>query len=135
METKICSTCNKKKPIENFHKAKGYIGGRVGQCRDCLNMMNRKRRKENPEKYRKKNKDWIDRNPELVRANRLKSYKNALEKEGYIVSYSPISNQREVDILIDFSEWWNLNCSNEEVIDTKEISKYLIIISNKYVEN
>ena len=36
-ETKKCSLCRRRKPLNEFYRGKGGIGGREGQCKSCKN--------------------------------------------------------------------------------------------------
>ncbi len=36
-ESKKCSLCRRRKPLDEFYRAKGGIGGRTGQCKSCAN--------------------------------------------------------------------------------------------------
>jgi superfamily II helicase len=34
---KICKTCGVEKPLDEYHRNKNYLDGRVKECKDCRN--------------------------------------------------------------------------------------------------
>ena len=76
METKICNNCNVEKLIDYFTKGKS-------KCKLCIASIKREKYKENPELYKKWNKEnperikeinkkWQKENPEKVKLKRKK---------------------------------------------------------------
>lgn len=91
--TKICTWCHKEQPLESFHKAKGYRGGRRTWCKNCCHEKNKvkkataeykaqqrdysRRTRENfaeREKRRLRMKTWRANNVERVRAANIARY-------------------------------------------------------------
>ena len=85
METKKCSTCKQTLALNDFSKDSRYKQGVKGQCKSCLMKMQNKRRKKNPDKYRKKMNDWIKSNPLLTEKRRIRAYTKYLTDRGFSV--------------------------------------------------
>jgi hypothetical protein len=89
METKKCTYCEEIKNLSAFR----YVPSRKvwnAQCNKCENENRRKRRAENPEKFRAQAKTWRENNPELVAefkkkdgAKRRERAKTETPKEGF----------------------------------------------------
>lgn len=106
MSRKTCTSCNKKKDINDFYKNIHTKNGLVSCCKLCLNIKNKKYReankkkiKERRAKYYKKNKDrlkkcskiykdknkdktieYLKKNEERIKERRVKYYKKNKEK-------------------------------------------------------
>ena len=37
MSSKVCNKCNAERPVTDFYKDKRYVGGRMHQCKSCMN--------------------------------------------------------------------------------------------------
>ena len=48
---KICTVCNKEKPVEEFAPT-GYIGKRNGKCRECVSALRKAYRQKNYDRMR-----------------------------------------------------------------------------------
>ena len=81
---KTCSKCGKEKPESEFHRRGSR---RDAQCKSCVNTQQRERYRKNPEssreysrRYREShpekmariNKDWVAKNPDRSRNNKLR---------------------------------------------------------------
>ena len=63
--TKICTKCGQEKPLAEFYNNKKAKDGKTFRCKSCMNTVNEKYRKDNPEKVKetrrktkKKAKSW-----------------------------------------------------------------------------
>ncbi len=87
METKKCSQCKKVKELSEFSNDIRYSYGVKGICRRCTQDNVNKKRKENPEKYRKIMNDWIHSRPDLAEKRRITYYINYLKGRGFVVEF------------------------------------------------
>lgn len=82
-KTRVCRKCGKRKLLINFHKKKDCRFGYSYTCLECENAHSRQKRKNNPEKYRKydrnkylKYKDIMNERGRLYyKLNKVKFYK------------------------------------------------------------
>ena len=81
MTEKKCSKCGEWKLFEEFHKDKTKKDGREYRCRACKNESDRKKYKEDPEKHRKRTREYREANPEKCRESKRKHYEANREKE------------------------------------------------------
>jgi len=58
MQTKICNTCHKEKPIVEFRSMHRGIFGVRGECKFCCNKKQKLRRNKNKEKYNLSSKNF-----------------------------------------------------------------------------
>lgn len=56
MTTKVCRICCQEKSLDLFHVRKDSPDGYRTECKDCLREQGRMRRKNDPEKYRERDK-------------------------------------------------------------------------------
>ncbi|GAG47941.1 unnamed protein product [marine sediment metagenome] len=68
---KICSKCKQNKFISDFGVQNDRKSGRRSACKDCDAITQKKRRKENPDKYIKATRRWQLQNPDKVRNAKL----------------------------------------------------------------
>lgn len=91
MVTKICTKCNKEKPLGEFHKAKKGKCGRSAVCKQCKHDYSMTHRQQKVEYDRKRYwekcveikarvKAYREANPELVRSRKRESYMRCREK-------------------------------------------------------
>lgn len=57
MDTLICTKCKLEKPVSEMHKDSKRKTGYRSTCKACDKLVRDKRTKENPEKYRKDNRE------------------------------------------------------------------------------
>ena len=69
---KTCTKCGELKPPASFYKGKRYADGHRGSCKVCICLIEKARRKANPEKHRAAIRKWKKANPEKVRAGKEK---------------------------------------------------------------
>jgi 5-methylcytosine-specific restriction endonuclease McrA len=71
-----CDDCGKTLPlIKEFWSANGgSLGGFRNPCKECRNKARRKKRLDDPEKYRKKEKLWRENNPDKVKESKKRDY-------------------------------------------------------------
>jgi hypothetical protein len=82
MPEKICSVCNKLKPLEDFYKEARVKDGRMRRCKLCHCAVTAKYRTQNPEVYRKASlKHWHNLKDSKKHGKWLKRY--GLTKEEY----------------------------------------------------
>lgn len=67
---KYCSGCHKNLSLDKFGKDKSQHNGYRSRCKDCRNSYRRKHRKENRQKYLKK-----ERTPEYIERMRNSAFK------------------------------------------------------------
>ena len=72
---KICRICNKEKSFDEFHtrKLKNNIGYR-NECKECRCLIEKKRRNSNTDEYKKKDKEYYQKNKEKHN-NKSKDYR------------------------------------------------------------
>jgi hypothetical protein len=66
VEAKICRICDTLKPLTDFHKNKGKVGGRDSRCKECAKLLRRQRYLNNRETYLEKDKIYRENNKEKV---------------------------------------------------------------------
>ncbi len=86
METKKCSQCNEIKSLTEFYPTKRYSMGVTGICRKCSQINRSRNYYKNPDKYKKKHKDWREKTPKLSEKRRIRTYIKYLEKKGYKIT-------------------------------------------------
>lgn len=85
METKTCSECGRKLPLNEFNKNRNNKDGLQDRCRDCFSAYNKKRYEANREKIKTRVRKYRDENIENVFVTRMKmceknpNHKNANE--------------------------------------------------------
>lgn len=89
METKICSKCKEKKPVERFSKNKRLKDGLHSHCKDCMKKRHHDWREKNPEKAREKsqraNYKWKKKHPgKISEASRKHKQKKRKEMEFWL---------------------------------------------------
>jgi hypothetical protein len=67
---KICTKCNKKKNIDEFHKKSNSKDGYRSNCRECSSEYNKSRK----EKTREYNKEYQSKNSDSIKENKKKYY-------------------------------------------------------------
>jgi gas vesicle protein len=95
MDTKICKTCGKEKPLSEYGVMKGTKDGLNYTCKECCNERARAYRKANSDKVRASvnkwqaanrertneiTREWMKNNPEKVKANSKRHYEANKEK-------------------------------------------------------
>ena len=73
METKVCSKCNVEKQITDFY-------GKINYCKICHLEKKQNWRKNNPEEYKKQNKNYWDRTKDVQSQKKKVWIKNNREK-------------------------------------------------------
>jgi hypothetical protein len=73
MKTKVCSKCNVEKQITDFYK-------KISYCKICHLENKQNWRKNNPEEYKKQNKDYWDRTKDVQSQKKKVWIKNNREK-------------------------------------------------------
>ena len=73
METKVCSKCNVEKQITDFYK-------KINYCKICHLEKKQNWRKDNPEEYKKQNKNYWDRTKDVQSQKKKVWIKNNREK-------------------------------------------------------
>ena len=84
MQTKVCKHCGRELPLSSFY-SNGKDGYLRPECKDCKNKRTRELRKEDPEKYRKKDRENYYKNREVERARMRARYRKL--KEDYFSFY------------------------------------------------
>lgn len=102
---KTCSKCGEEKPLEDFYRDNQRSSGRRASCKVCdrpiYTKAQRKRRKENPEKYRTLGREY-----ERVRKLRKygltgDSYTKLLEQQEYRCAICKSQNLNSRDFHVD----------------------------------
>lgn len=65
---KTCTKCGEEKDFEKFSKDARGKHGLYSYCKKCVSKRMRKAYTKNPEKFRKRRRDWRKSNPELAKA-------------------------------------------------------------------
>ena len=78
-ESKKCSLCRRRKPLNEFYRSKGGIGGREGQCKSCKN---RRMRAGGDFDYDKKKRDKKTATIPGRASDLLKSLKHRAKRRG-----------------------------------------------------
>jgi len=73
---KTCIKCKKDLPFSEFTKARQNKDGYYGQCKACWKAYARNYGKANKEKINKRNKAWLDANPDKREARNLQQREN-----------------------------------------------------------
>lgn len=66
MTTKKCKTCNKRKPLEQFHRDKYMPDGRHNKCAECTIGKLQEYRKKAPTRYKNYQKEYQERNRQFL---------------------------------------------------------------------
>jgi hypothetical protein len=80
METKICSSCNIKKEISNFHKWKYGPDGYKRVCKECRKLETNTYYKKNDKKIKLRVSKYRKENPEKVKKIKNKIYERDKER-------------------------------------------------------
>jgi len=64
-----CYICKEEKSFEEFHKDKTQVGGISYDCKKCKSETRKRKRAENPEKYREQLRKSFEKNRESIRAS------------------------------------------------------------------
>jgi hypothetical protein len=64
-----CYICKEEKEFTEFYKDKTQVAGHSYECKKCKSEISKKRREENPEKYREQNRRSLEKNYESIRAS------------------------------------------------------------------
>lgn len=95
---KLCSKCELKFPLNNFHKDKTKIDGYYNSCKSCRKIILTNYYQENKISLRKQNNNYIKQNKEANKI-RVRKYriKNKIRlKEEHIKNISEISNKAHI---------------------------------------
>lgn len=84
-QTKVCKHCGRELPLSEFH-TNGRKGYYRPECKECTRKRARERRKENPEKYRAKEREAYYRNHEKSIKDLSKRYYKR-KSEDYFAYY------------------------------------------------
>ena len=103
---KVCSKCNKKKILDDFHKQKGGYLGRRANCKICSKKTNDMWNKNNPNYY----KNYYKNNPKKIRESSLKYYYN--NKDKYI-EYNKVYHKNNYDKLNEYGKEYYKKNKNE----------------------
>ncbi len=87
--SKVCIKCRKKKPLKEFHRAKGYKDGRRSKCRKCISAAvkvynSKPGAKERKRKYRK-DFDARPGSQDRIKGYRLRAYGLTIESRNQIL--------------------------------------------------
>ena len=75
---KECSHCKKLKPLENFYKAKGGVGGRRGDCKTCVRLKAKAYHQEHTEQARVTSSKYYK-----IHGDRLRRYQVEYSRNRY----------------------------------------------------
>jgi hypothetical protein len=95
---KICIKCNFEKELSEFYFRKDS-GKYRNDCKDCLNLRGKNRRKENPDNLKIYLKEWRKNNPDY---NSVYCKEWRVKNIGYDRNYR--KNRREIDPLFKLSQ-------------------------------
>lgn len=70
MPTKRCTRCDRRLPLDAFHRDRSKRDGRVSRCRDCLSAIRRARRRQTAAKRRERDRAALAANPTARRSRR-----------------------------------------------------------------
>ncbi len=68
---KACTTCYEIKEFNAFYKVTRSVDGYGWTCKPCYNIYQKSSRDKNPEEYRRKQREWLAKNPEAAKRNRV----------------------------------------------------------------
>ncbi len=80
-QTKICTKCGETKNATEFFKAKGKPFGITSHCKACKKEWYLRDYEEHPEKYKKREASWRERNPDVVTRIRRNYEKSPARRE------------------------------------------------------
>jgi hypothetical protein len=58
-KTKVCKVCGNRKPLDEFYTGKVYKDGHQPDCKECRKASVIQWQKDNPERHRKKCREWV----------------------------------------------------------------------------
>lgn len=76
-KTRVCTSCEKRKPIEKFEKDKRLPGGRTRRCRECATENQQGWRKDQFGAWKKRERVRIREAVAALRAKRAKAGKRS----------------------------------------------------------
>lgn len=79
-KTRVCTGCERRKPIEKFEKDKRLPGGRTRRCRDCATENQQGWRKDQSGAWKKRERARIREAVAALRAKRAKVAKKKAKK-------------------------------------------------------
>jgi hypothetical protein len=74
LNTRVCKTCGKEKPLIQFHKHRGCKDGRDPNCSTCRSFDINLWRKEHPETIRRTKHEYYERNKDRIIAKSRRQY-------------------------------------------------------------
>ena len=88
MTAKVCSKCKKEKPLDSFHKGKGYRFGVKSTCKVCCKFIDSERYSEKKDQISANNLRWKKENPEKVKEIQSRSrQKNQVKRNETLRSW------------------------------------------------
>ena len=108
---KTCSMCKVIKDISMFYRDKHALDGRKRNCKECSEIMNKRWRKNNPDKYTKYNCS-PRRNKEMKIKSKMRSKQHRLDMtDSYIRDLITMQNTnlKPEDIPNNLVELWRIN--------------------------
>jgi hypothetical protein len=72
VKKKICAKCKNKKPLSAFHKKATALSGRASHCKECRNISNRSKYRDNIDLMKEKAKQYRSNNKSRIRKSQIK---------------------------------------------------------------
>jgi len=129
--TKICTGCKKEMLAtkEFFHSNKLGKLGLNSKCKKCKKAINKKYKKNNPEKIKERHRKYRKNNPEKIKEIKRKFYKNNIEK---VKERSRKNRQNLTNSYIAKSMKTPVNHLNPQIIETRRL---IILIKRELRKN
>jgi hypothetical protein len=103
---KQCVTCLEPKPLENFHKKKKGAGGRTAECKQCSRTYEIRYYQDNRENFRRRHKEWREKNPEAVNEIQRRFRASLRYKEANrIQNHRYITQKRNLPFSFTIDDW------------------------------
>lgn len=106
MITKVCISCNKEKPIEEFYKRKDSKDGYRNQCKECKDLVNKNNKEKHKEYYTILKKEYYLKHKEHL--NNLKK-QNYIKNREFYLQKNKDYREKHKEELLEYNRNWQKN--------------------------
>jgi len=104
--TKVCISCNKEKPIEEFYKRKDSKDGYRNQCKECKDLVNKNNKEKHKEYYTILKKEYYLKHKEHL--NNLKK-QNYIKNREFYLQKNKDYREKHKEELLEYNRNWQKN--------------------------
>ncbi len=120
--TKVCTSCDKRKKIEQFYNSSYALDGKQCYCKKCSKEKALEHRHQNLERYQEREREYRLSHPEQVRAHHQEYYARpeiAKRQAAYQKKYSKVNADKKNET----SKKWQ--AENDEYVKAKRKQYYI----------